>query len=403
MTLNVLQLATLCVKIALLAGLALGLLYLLRRAPASSRSRLCSVALVAIVMMGAGELFSTPWTLPAPVFILTTGAAVAAQAAVGSTSGVDLAWWLGLLWIAGALLMMGRAVAGRLVLTRWRRQSNFLEQVEGIDVRIGPVQTPLLCGLFRPAILLPEGSRAWTREQRAMIFTHELTHHRQGDPWSILLAQTVRAAFWFHPAVWMLVSRLSREQELACDEAVVAAGHPAHDYAAFLLDSARDLKSSDLFACAMAGSGAQSLKARIAQLLEPAPRFALRRRIVLALASLAMISLTLTAVRPVWSQETKERKTYKVGDGIVPPRVLYRVDPEYSQEAKDSRIAGTVVLKMVVTEDGLADEITVVRGIDSGLDEKAVEALSKWRFQPGTKDGTPVAVWATIEVNFRLK
>jgi TonB family protein len=93
---------------------------------------------------------------------------------------------------------------------------------------------------------------------------------------------------------------------------------------------------------------------------------------------------------------------YKVGSGVSPPRVIYKQDPLYSEEARKAHLAGTVVLQVVVGTDGLAGTIRVVRALGMGLDERAIEAVTAWRFQPGTKDGSPVAILATIEVNFRL-
>ena len=110
MTVNVLHLATLSVKIALLGGLASGQLYLLRRAPASSRSRLCSLALIAILLLGAGEMLAPHWTVQGPVFLLSASSAVAASpAATRATVGS----WLTLLWMMGAAFMLLRAVVGR--------------------------------------------------------------------------------------------------------------------------------------------------------------------------------------------------------------------------------------------------------------------------------------------------
>ena len=85
------------------------------------------------------------------------------------------------------------------------------------------------------------------------------------------------------------------------------------------------------------------------------------------------------------------------------PKVVSRVDPEYTKEASDAKLEGTVLLSIVVGADGIAHDINVVKGIGSGLDEKAVLAVRKWHFDPGTKDGQPVSVKARIEVNFRLK
>ncbi len=60
-------------------------------------------------------------------------------------------------------------------------------------------------------------------------------------------------------------------------------------------------------------------------------------------------------------------------------------------------------LTITVTAEGKADNIEVVKSLDPGLDQKAVEAISQWTFQPGTKDGKAVAVLANIEINFRLQ
>lgn len=93
---------------------------------------------------------------------------------------------------------------------------------------------------------------------------------------------------------------------------------------------------------------------------------------------------------------------YRVGGGVTPPRLLKKQQPEYSDEARMARLQGTVLLYVVIGEDGSAHDMRVGRSLGMGLDEKAVTAVSQWRFAPGTKDGEPVAVEATIEVNFRL-
>jgi protein TonB len=93
---------------------------------------------------------------------------------------------------------------------------------------------------------------------------------------------------------------------------------------------------------------------------------------------------------------------FRVGGGVSAPQVLYKVDPEYSEEARKAKYSGTVVLQLVVDATGRAREIHVVRSLGLGLDEKAIEAVNKWKFRPGYKGGQAVSVQATIEVNFRL-
>jgi TonB family protein len=90
------------------------------------------------------------------------------------------------------------------------------------------------------------------------------------------------------------------------------------------------------------------------------------------------------------------------GSGITAPRVLYNPDPEFSEEARKAKYQGTVRLWAVIGADGRPRDIRVQQSLGMGLDEKAVEALRMWRFQPGTKDGHPVAVEISVEVNFHL-
>lgn len=84
------------------------------------------------------------------------------------------------------------------------------------------------------------------------------------------------------------------------------------------------------------------------------------------------------------------------------PRVLYAPDPEFSEEARKAKYQGTVVLWLVVGADGHTHDIRVQRSLGMGLDEKAIEAIRRWRFEPARKDGNPVAVQVNVEVNFRL-
>lgn len=93
---------------------------------------------------------------------------------------------------------------------------------------------------------------------------------------------------------------------------------------------------------------------------------------------------------------------YKIGGGVSSPQLLFKVEPEYSEEARKAKFQGTVLLYVEVDEKGLPRNIRVIRPLGLGLDQKAIEAVEKWKFSPGKKDGKPVAVQAQIEVNFRL-
>jgi TonB family protein len=81
---------------------------------------------------------------------------------------------------------------------------------------------------------------------------------------------------------------------------------------------------------------------------------------------------------------------------------LYAPDPEYSEEARSAKFQGSVLLWLVVGSDGLPHDLKVVRSVGLGLDEKALEAVRMWRFEPGHKNGQAVATQIHVEVTFRL-
>jgi TonB family protein len=93
----------------------------------------------------------------------------------------------------------------------------------------------------------------------------------------------------------------------------------------------------------------------------------------------------------------------RVGGGVSAPTVIYKVEPQYSEEARKARYQGTVVLEAIVQKDGSVQIVRVVRSLGFGLDEKAIEALRQWKFNPAKQNGVAVPVALNIEVNFNLR
>lgn len=90
----------------------------------------------------------------------------------------------------------------------------------------------------------------------------------------------------------------------------------------------------------------------------------------------------------------------RVGHGVTAPRPLNRPDPEYSEEARKAGLKGKCVLSLIVNSEGKPENIHVSRSLGTGLDEKAIEALRTWTFEPARKDGKPVAVQITVVMTF---
>jgi len=114
---------------------------------------------------------------------------------------------------------------------------------------------------------------------------------------------------------------------------------------------------------------------------------------------MAVVSLIPVLMR------AQEPTVYTPGDGVSLPVATRQVRPQYTREAMQNRIGGSVGLSAVVLAAGTVGEVKVVQSLDTvyGLDAEAVKALKQWEFKPGTKDGKAVAVRVTVNLTFTLK
>lgn len=377
-------------KATLLFALALGCLALMRRASSATRHLVCACAMTGALLL--------PLTLLAPANVaplrLSTITFLATSGAASGGASWPIARILIGVWIAGMALLLLRLGVGY-----WRLAAVLRTATPADGYVFSDVAVPMVAGLLRPVILMPRSVECWPLSQLAAALKHELAHVERKDLWTNLMAHLACTVYWFHPLAWAVAHRMRDEQETACDDAVLCSGFEPASYAEALIATARSITSTNLIGCHMTQ---ETLKSRIARLFENGlPRMsspATLRRTAIVFAA-AIVTIALLNAQPQGPAD----HPYKMADGIAAPKVLYKVDPDYTYEARAAKIDGPVVLQLVVGTDGLAHEISVLKTPGAGLDRKAVEALQKWHFQPGLKDGQPVAVIATIEVNFKLK
>lgn len=152
-------------------------------------------------------------------------------------------------WVIGALITLSRLMKSHLSLRRSLRQAQSLHPVDldcgelavlimgKVSLRLSPeVRSPILCGVFRPTILLPADIAGWTTpEERAAMIQHELAHVERRDMFVNLFQTALSVIFFFHPLVRYACRQLSLEREMACDDRVVEMGAAAEVYAAGIL------------------------------------------------------------------------------------------------------------------------------------------------------------------------
>ncbi|MEX2304381.1 MAG: energy transducer TonB [Bryobacterales bacterium] len=132
----------------------------------------------------------------------------------------------------------------------------------------------------------------------------------------------------------------------------------------------------------------------------PDPEFPFPGR---AVYTLAVNMPNVNSYSGSWIMEFAEVKKGEAIDGnLQPPSPRFKVDPVYTRAAIDERVEGDVVLHAVIRSDGLVGHIQVIKKLDERLDESAKAALSKWRFQPATKNGVPIDIETVVRIPFRL-
>ena len=261
------------IKIApLFAGIAL--VTRLRRFSAADRHFLWLLFFVASALLPLAAIALPAWL---PFASTSKVAKVVYIAEARVTQHVNVI----VLWLAGAACFLLRDGIALARLTRGRK---------GIVIAEGNVPPYATFG----RIVLPAGARAWTRARFRCVLRHEIAHVRRRDFLTHCAARAVCAFFWFQPLVWIALHRLAIEQERACDDAALAAGAPAGEYAAAVIDLVR------VFRRAPAVSMASHLGHRIESIFDArARRSPMRNRaqitIAIAVATLAIALAPLQA------------------------------------------------------------------------------------------------------------
>jgi len=102
-------------------------------------------------------------------------------------------------------------------------------------------------------------------------------------------------------------------------------------------------------------------------------------------------------------RRTEDTGVYAVGKDVKAPEIVAQPLPAYTEEARQARVEGVVLLQCIVRKNGSVDSFRVLRDLGYGLDESAINTIAaKWRFKPGTRNGVPVDVQANIEVTFKF-
>ena len=286
---------------------------LLCRASAAARHFLWTAVFAALLVLPLAMSVAPPWTVQSPLGVAPPAAAVSQTTLTVRPDPVQPSRspWI-FLWGLGCSLAATRFLLGA-ARTYWIvRRARPAPYAQAIAAELGSAAilesadapVPLACGLLRPAVVLPAGAAAWPAARLRTVLLHELAHIRRWDLGAQALGQAACCLYWFHPLAWLAARRLRQEREQACDDAVLASGTPAHEYASDLVDLARGLASRRrAWTDAPAMAESSDLESRVRALFDRRrSRRPLRTGSAAAMAALALAVLAPVATLKVHAQ-----------------------------------------------------------------------------------------------------
>jgi beta-lactamase regulating signal transducer with metallopeptidase domain len=263
--------------------------------------------------------------IPAQPTLATTPVAATSRDA-GRTSLIQRAiavpWttWLVIVWLAGAVFVLGHLLLGYVSLCLLQRRCarisergwdellkhlcRELQVGSPVQLLSSPLRTmPMTWGLLRTRLLLPQQAETWPREQRRSVLLHELGHVRRRDCAAQLLAQIACALYWFNPLVWVGWRRMQIERERACDDLVLNTGAKASAYAQHLLDSASSMPVLRFVGAAVAMARPSTLEERLRAILD-ARRNRGSLTVGSVMATILLLAAVIVPVAAIKAQET---------------------------------------------------------------------------------------------------
>ena len=315
-------------------------------------------------------------------------------------------------WRQALLMLLASGCAGRALwlavgfgkLRGWRRDARLFSPLPPrldllraavaphADLRLSPfLSGPVTFGLCQPVVVLPGSFPELPAEIQEAVVCHELLHVRRRDWIATVAEQAIRAALWFHPAIWWLIGQAQLAREQTVDGEVVARTGNREQYVNALLAMAGHQPALDLAPAALF-LRKRHLKNRVALLLKE-----------VTMSKRTLISFCAASCGVLFAASWLALHTFPLQAAPVPQeaaqsKLLHSVPPQYPAEAREKHIEGTVVLEAHIDAEGHVSYAKVLSGPEE-LRNAALTALLQWHYSP-TAMTLPTTTEVTME--FRL-
>ncbi len=312
----------------------------------------------------------------------------------GVEPGIQMTTWLCSAWLLGVVALLVHFI---------RQQRRFRSALGRLYVREADVLQadstaglPAAIGLLNPVIVLPaDFDTRYSAEQRGLMLAHERAHIRHGDLQANAGFLLLRCLFWFNPLLHLAARVFRHDQELACDQRVIAR-HPAsrRAYGEAMFQTQLATQALPL-GCHWGFT--HPLKERI-EMLKITPLSRTRRVLGASLIGVSVLLVGATA----WAAQPQGRAKHGVIAKTVPAQRASLIAPTYPKDAQVKGIGGMVVLLVDVAANGSVSKVVVKSAKPEGVfDAAAIESVKTWIFKPALNNGKAVASRVTVPIEFR--
>jgi hypothetical protein len=272
-------------------------------------------------------------------------------------------------------------------------------------------------------VVLPTTFLSMEKERQEAIALHELLHARRGDWLPLMFEELLKAAFFFHPAVHWLVSRVRLAREQTVDAAVVARLGGRETYVESLVEVAKFAARARAVPAAPFFRESH-LRERVDLLLKEVTMSHVRTLVHLSLTGAALVLVAAAAVSAVPLQRAALSPALPPDKTAAPePKVVHKPSPTYPPEAKADKVEGIFLIDVIIGKDGVIRDARVTTSAptlerlkalegrtgaaslegDERLATAALEAVKQWRYEPTIRDGQAVEARLTVTIRFRLE
>ncbi len=387
-------------QIGMLVGLAAFVPALLRLKQPGARLVYWYILLAACLLLPLAQ----PWrpAIIAGTVQITTVITAVRPAAHASSPSIPRSEIALIVLAAGVLVRLFWLAVGFWKLRRFRRRSQPLHPVPawGVEASLrlsADLPSPVTFGWRKPVVLLPKSFPALDTRVQDAILCHEVLHVRRRDWLFMLVEELVRAAFWFHPAIWWLLGEIGLAREQEVDRLAIEITQQRDEYMDALLAMAGARGGLDL-APAPLFLRKRHLKQRLVLILTEA-RMSKTRLISALTASVAVLIAAcwlVTGTFPLMAAPQVVNDAPGVTVGLSGASVLHRSPVEYPSAALRARIQGTLSVEVKVDAKGNVADAHVLSGPDE-LRKAALQSVLQWHFTSDSAGTTRV-----VQITFEL-